>query len=83
MTTTHYSGHSYPTNLILLSDTAPPKEILRSGRLTFAEAGFVPAVLVHMAIDDAWKKEPLLSQDCLKQFHKSHQEAELLASRGR
>lgn len=65
-----------------LSDTTPPKEILKSGRMTFIEAGFVPAAIVHVGVDSRDSPQPVLSPDCLK-LAQSGLEAEMIVVKKR
>jgi len=64
----------------LCTDTAPPKQVLRSGRITIAEAGFVPAAIVHLGTESEGR--PLLSAQCLQNAQSALQ-AEVVHVRGR
>ena len=63
-------------------DTAPPKEVLKSGRMTFIEAGFVPAAIVHMGVESNDAPPPVLSKDSLK-LAQSGLEAEVVMAQKR
>lgn len=62
--------------------TAPPKNILRSGRLTLLEAGFVPAALLYVGLEEGVAAGELLAPHCL-QLAQSSLQAHLAASRRR
>ena len=63
-------------------DTTPPKEVLKSGRITFIEAGFVPAAIVHVGVESSDAPPPVLSQDSLQQAQ-SGLEAEVIVAKKR
>lgn len=62
------------------TDTTPPKNVLRSGRVTLVEAGFVPAAIIHLGLDSPDDmKTPLLSEKSL-QSAQSALQAEIVMS---
>ena len=50
--------------------------------MTFIEAGFVPAAIVHVGVDSRDAPQPALSGDCLKQA-RSGLEAEIVVAKKR
>ena len=50
--------------------------------MTFMEAGFVPAAIVHIGVDSRDNPQPVLSQDCLREA-KSGLEAEMVVAKKR
>lgn len=66
----------------MLLDTTPPKQVLKNGKMTFIEAGFVPAAIVYVGVESDHAPRPLLSEDSLKQAQ-SGLEAEVIMSKKR
>ena len=66
----------------LRTDTTPPKEVLKNGRMTFIEAGFVPAAIVHVGVEASDDPFPVLSEEILKEA-KSGLEAEVVVAKKR
>ena len=64
------------------SDTTPPKEVLKNGKMTFIEAGFVPAAIVYVGVESSHAPDTLLSEDSLKAAQ-SGLEAEVVVAKKR
>ena len=60
-----HCAHSQFIIDLLTSDTTPPKTVLRSGRPTLLEAGFVPAAIIHLGAEGS-AATPTLSRECLE-----------------
>ncbi|CAI7990503.1 hypothetical protein GBAR_LOCUS495 [Geodia barretti] len=65
----------------LLSDTTPPKKVLRSAKITFAEAEFLPTAVVYVGVEDG-QPHPTLSDSALQQAASSLQ-AEIVHQKNR
>ena len=72
----------FSESIQLCADTTPPKEVLKNGRMTFIEAGFVPAAIVHVGVESSDMPLPVLSEEILKEA-KSGLEAELVVAKKR
>lgn len=76
----------YNDDLIMtLIDTTPPKQILKSGRPSFNEAGFVPAANIHLGFDE---EAPLIngtivSTESMRLYCYTAMEAEIAAHKNR
>ena len=69
-------------SLYSITDTAPPKTILKSSAPTLGEAGFVPAANIHLGLKGEGNSEnpQLLSPDSLARFSCSAAQAELAST---
>ena len=65
-------------------DTTPPKEVLRSGRMTFTEAGFVPRANVYFSYNDPQdtlnNTAQILSQASMERYSNTSLQAEVIVS---
>ena len=67
---------------IFALDTTPPKQVLKNGKMTFIEAGFVPTAIVHVGVESSHTSLSLLSEDILKEA-RSGLEAEIVVAKKR
>uniref|UniRef100_A0A1X7VFL1 UBX domain-containing protein n=1 Tax=Amphimedon queenslandica TaxID=400682 RepID=A0A1X7VFL1_AMPQE len=63
--------------------TTPPKTVLKSGRLTLSEAGFVPGANIHFGFNEEGggqgDSSPILSADSISQYSSTADKAEVVA----
>ncbi len=61
----HVTLVNYIESALFTVDTTPPKTILKRGKVTFLEAGFVPAAIVYLGVEGGVDTPTLLSQEAL------------------